>query len=288
MGTEANQLLAGRVMIACEYCEKAFASKLVWIRSKRQRQKYCSRGCANQGRRKGIRLTCAACGAPFERQPSKVAGWAKHYCSRTCYLPNSTTAITRVARTYTRIPAPIAVTTCSKCGKSFDHPARNKRKVCSLHCRRRLYRARCERCGTEFEHRKARDRKYCSRSCRSLAVASQTGHRGTDIEILLHKAFTDAGLAFETGAVLLNRYLPDFLFRTQKLIVEADGEWWHKRARDAQRDSQRDALLLNDGFRVIRFTGSYIRADPQLCAALVKSLLPKGSVQDLVAGEIAL
>lgn len=60
-------------------------------------------------------------------------------------------------------------------------------------------------------------------------------------------------------------YRADFVLRTTgaRVAVECDGHQFHERTKQqAQRDKERDRFFLNEGWPVLRFTGSEIWADP--------------------------
>jgi very-short-patch-repair endonuclease len=68
-------------------------------------------------------------------------------------------------------------------------------------------------------------------------------------------------------------FLVDFLWRQQKLIVEADG-WEHHRDRASfESDRARDAQLALMGFRVVRVTWRRVTDEPALVAATIRALL---------------
>jgi very-short-patch-repair endonuclease len=51
------------------------------------------------------------------------------------------------------------------------------------------------------------------------------------------------------------------------MIVECDGHEYHERTKEqARRDKKRDRFFTAQGFKVLRFTGSEIWADPDACA----------------------
>lgn len=61
----------------------------------------------------------------------------------------------------------------------------------------------------------------------------------------------------------ISRIHVDFAIPSAKIAVECDGYRYH---RDHDRDAARDAFLKSQGWTVLRFTGTQIRADPQACA----------------------
>lgn len=57
------------------------------------------------------------------------------------------------------------------------------------------------------------------------------------------------------------------------IAVECDGHEFHERTREqAARDKARDRAIVAAGFRILRFTGSEIYADPAKCARDVMRL----------------
>jgi very-short-patch-repair endonuclease len=51
------------------------------------------------------------------------------------------------------------------------------------------------------------------------------------------------------------------------MIVECDGHDFHEKTKDqARRDKQRDRFFQSKGYKVLRYAGSEIWADPEKCA----------------------
>ncbi|WP_155262929.1 endonuclease domain-containing protein [Sphingomonas segetis] len=60
------------------------------------------------------------------------------------------------------------------------------------------------------------------------------------------------------------------------IAVECDGHDFHERTKEqAARDKARDRFLTTAGFRILRFTGSEIYANPMGCALQVSELAAK-------------
>jgi very-short-patch-repair endonuclease len=71
----------------------------------------------------------------------------------------------------------------------------------------------------------------------------------------------------------LERFVVDFLWREQRLIVEADG-WESHRTRSAfEADRARDARLKVLGYEVLRFTWRQITSHPRGVARAIRALL---------------
>ncbi len=80
-------------------------------------------------------------------------------------------------------------------------------------------------------------------------------HRNADVAV--------AGRFFEV----------DCLWRAQRLIVELDGGFVHGTWRSAERDRERDRLLMVEGWRVVRITWRQLRDDAPAVIADLRRLL---------------
>mgnify|MGYP003580046510 CR=1 FL=1 len=66
----------------------------------------------------------------------------------------------------------------------------------------------------------------------------------------------------------LEPYFPKSHGKPRWMIVECDGHEFHERTKQqARRDKQRDRFFQSIGYKVLRFTGSEIWADPDECAS---------------------
>jgi Transcriptional regulator, AbiEi antitoxin/Protein of unknown function (DUF559) len=63
----------------------------------------------------------------------------------------------------------------------------------------------------------------------------------------------------------------DFLFAAGKLVVEADSYRFHRSRRAFERDRERDALLAQHGYRVLRFTHRQMTREPAKVVAAIRS-----------------
>lgn len=88
------------------------------------------------------------------------------------------------------------------------------------------------------------------------------------LEALLHGALRRAGLSFTTQRGHLGRYVVDIELLQAPVIIEADG-LSHRLERRKMLDRERDAALTEAGYRVFRFNGTQINADPDACVKAV-------------------
>jgi very-short-patch-repair endonuclease len=76
--------------------------------------------------------------------------------------------------------------------------------------------------------------------------------------------------------VKVGRYTVDFLWRTQRLVVET-GTWrYHGGEVNFEDDHRRDLVLRQRGYTVNRFTGHQVSTEPELVAADVAAALARG------------
>jgi very-short-patch-repair endonuclease len=71
------------------------------------------------------------------------------------------------------------------------------------------------------------------------------------------------------------RYRPDFLWRTQRLILEADGRRFHGTDVAFVEDRKREQRIQLAGWRVSRFTWEQVEYEPGVLAKTVRGLLAR-------------
>lgn len=91
---------------------------------------------------------------------------------------------------------------------------------------------------------------------------NRTDFKRTDIEILLGDAMRSIGLEFAEQRPFLARFIPDFTFEKSMLLVQADGEYWHRFKRNREYDRRLRKALEGTGWIVLRFNAKDIHNDP--------------------------
>jgi very-short-patch-repair endonuclease len=71
----------------------------------------------------------------------------------------------------------------------------------------------------------------------------------------------------------LGRYEVDFLWRAQRLVVEADTFLYHRGSISFESDHARDLDLRQQGYAVLRFTDKHLEAEPDRIAADIRNEL---------------
>lgn len=277
----------GKIDSVCAGCGGTF-------RARRVGQKYCSHACyvSHRDWKSGpdhpqfnsIEKACAFCGKIFTAHPGEIKMGKGKYCSRAC--SNMDNAKRRPVWNKGRRAGEDRV--CGICGKTYyASPARmkNESKYCSRECfsesKRRvigtnhpLYRKQdveCFNCGKAIKRIPAKlalyEHPFCSRRCVGAYVKSHQPER-TSIEIAMRDELTAAGIAF-TEQYAHAYGVADF-FIEPNLIVECDGDYWHKIPKVAARDRSKDKTLGADGFNVIRFWEKDIHANPAGCVNAIR------------------
>jgi very-short-patch-repair endonuclease len=85
------------------------------------------------------------------------------------------------------------------------------------------------------------------------------------------------GLLFWTQHVIGSRYIADFYCPAARLVIEVDGDSHHDRA---AQDRQRDNVMHEYGFRVMRLTNIAVLADPAAAAARIVDAAANPKVLD--------
>jgi DNA helicase-2/ATP-dependent DNA helicase PcrA len=90
----------------------------------------------------------------------------------------------------------------------------------------------------------------------------------TPIELILKDALEKASLSYESQVKIGRHYIDFFVINEeQKFIVECDGRDYHT----IEHDSERDKILLNEGYPILHFSGSEINHNVQNCIETIKS-----------------
>ncbi len=163
---------------------------------------------------------------------------------------------------------------CEQCGSMVRH-RRGIVKFCSRLCfyasrrgtfpnRRQMVRTgqvlSCAECGLTFYRKPSAiqaTNNYCSRSCNGLANVEKFEHRQrsnpTSLERLLYGALAELGQRFQPqrrfGRMIVDAYLPDC-----RTAVEVDGEYWHSRPENIERDRRKEQFLKGEGIRLVRIS----------------------------------
>lgn len=110
--------------------------------------------------------------------------------------------------------------------------------------------------------------------CRLLKV-----HVESPIERLFVQGMAEAGAFMELLGLenqkQIKQYRVDFIHEESKTIIEVDGATYHSNDAAFKKDRERDRLLTELGYAVLRFHGAEIRQDAKACAANAQTIIRK-------------
>ena len=178
---------------------------------------------------------------------------------------------------------------CIGCGiKTIARRPKEKLKYCSLECYRSSERpnnrkgktVKCHRCGVDVYKPKnilGRSEKYfCSQLCANKyqqetndktkmrengvkSILSQIKNsKPTKLEIEGKNILNEIGICFTEQVPMFNKFIVDVLIENKKIVVQWDGEYWHLKKINKDRDNSQDKYLAKCGYRVLRYTDKQI------------------------------
>ena len=102
------------------------------------------------------------------------------------------------------------------------------------------------------------------------------GLHKTDIEEIMEISLRNAGIPFVSQFPIRCKYgyILDVAIPEQKICVECDGSFWHKKREST--DKKRNAFLKKAGWRILRFTDKEIKADVSQCIFRIQQELKGG------------
>ncbi len=122
-------------------------------------------------------------------------------------------------------------------------------------------------------------------------------NRDSDIELMLRKELWSRGIRYRKNVTgIIGK--PDIVFKTKKVAVFCDSEFWHgydwehrkkdfksnkdfwipKIERNIKRDEEVNQALKNKGWTVLRFWGSDIKKHCKECADEIQTVLEEANV----------
>ena len=236
--------MLNHVELKCLQCGQAFT---VTKRSYRKcRLRFCSLKCHTDYKANmWTEITCEWCGKKKLVRKIYVKRGQYKYCSDVCRRDARRQGLSK--DDLRRV--------CKTCGKVFyTTPSRLKRDHCSIECRKRRPFKNCEQCGKRFDYgRTQTNRRFCSNECYKAHDPETT------IETTVRKFLEDLGIEFECQKGF-GRFVVDFVLPDLRIIIEADGSYWHSKKVSTDRDERRDSYLKSKGYEVIHLPETEIKS----------------------------
>jgi len=126
----------------------------------------------------------------------------------------------------------------------------------------------CTLCGKEAfakpSHIKRGYGKFCSKKCGAIDRMKHQKKHDTDIERLIENELKNQNIPYLKQAPIEGIALVDFLL-SNKIIIQADGNFWHSRKINKGKDIAQDTVLFFKGYKVFRLTETEIKKSVKKC-----------------------
>src|ERR1700761_2931330 len=149
--------------------------------------------------------------------------------------------------------------TCRKCGCVF-RSQRPQTKMCQK-CKISV----CVICGEYFPTHFVKNTGETREKIRAARMKQHFPSKMTSIEQKLHDAFVDKGWEFEMHQTFYGKWQPDFVFPDKRVVVQADGDYWHSLPIAKKRDREFNKRAESDGWIVCRYSEHIIHRDLEWC-----------------------
>ena len=233
-----------KVKRICKFCGKSFYTYSSPSTIKRGMGKFCSRLCQGKWRTENLKgvnhpcwrrkkRECLVCGKTFYVIPSRVKDGGGKFCSNKCY------SLYRVGEKASNWRGGKVERVCAVCNKKF--------KVDPNVVRRNHGR-------------------FCSRSCQAIWGKKHSKTKNTSIELKVEDMLKNLGIKYEAQKVIPEgKTIADFYIPEQRLVLYADGLYWHSLPENKKRDINHDFLLGFRGYKVLRLREEDINKFPKKC-----------------------
>ena len=239
----------------CQVCGKEFEV----IPCRQNTAKYCSRSCEAKSRRKSKVLNCEICRKEFILSEKRIARRKHHFCSRECY---------KKWRYSPKVKAEInRKIGLAHTGKLQLKQMKRKVVFCEI-CGRRIERS----LGYFTRKRRRVPYSFCSDKCWGIWFYKHCKKKNTDIEQIIANRLKKNNIQYESQKQIGKVAIVDFLIKG-KIVIEADGDYWHSLSINREKDRNRDKILSQMGYIILRFLGSKIKERPDECIRTIKEHL---------------
>jgi very-short-patch-repair endonuclease len=96
--------------------------------------------------------------------------------------------------------------------------------------------------------------------------------KDTSIELRVENELQRKNINYQKQVPLCNIAIVDFYLPEYRIVIQCDGDYWHSRLIQKERDERQDKVLIFNGFNVYRFWEHEINKDVSKC---INKLLKK-------------
>ncbi len=100
--------------------------------------------------------------------------------------------------------------------------------------------------------------------------------KDTSIEVAIQNELNQRGIIFEKHLPVCGVCQPDIVFTDRKIAIQCDGDYWHNLPYNVEKDRRQDKILRENGWQILRFWGSEIKADVFKCVNQIETVLLGG------------
>ena len=95
--------------------------------------------------------------------------------------------------------------------------------------------------------------------------------KDTSIELKVEAELIRRGINFQKQVPLCKIAIVDFYLPEHRIVIQADGDYWHNRQGRKERDAMQDAVLTFNGLNVYRFWEHEINESVENCINKIKT-----------------
>lgn len=244
-----------RALQICNNCKKYFLNFPYLIR----KTNYCSSECYRLATDRRQIRNCKICYKQFYVKAPLIKKGFGFYCSRDCWFS--------IYKDWKKLIQ------CKQCKKKFlVHRSvfKRKPKFCSKICKddfeRDYIERTCRGCKKRFMLPRSDFNRGRGSFCTWQCFKKFNGE--TSIERIVRLQLQKLKEPFKQEAKF-GKYHTDFFLPKKNLIIECDGEYWHRNKE--KHDQERDIFLQNLGYKVLRFQEEDIKTQqPKFLQAILR------------------
>lgn len=257
-GKNSHFWKGGKIEITCLVCGKA--KEIPRALTKNNGGRFCSRKCSGiwksehlisdkspRWRGGKIKRTCEICGNEFMVNQHKIKILQAKFCSKNCFHVWQKEHLKGENSYFWK--GGLVKRTCLLCSKDFSVKPSDTKKGRG---------------------------KFCSHSCNGAWQMKHSKNKNTFIELKVEEMLKKLGIEFESQKLIPEgRTVSDFYIPEQRLVIYADGTYWHKSEMAKKKgvinkDQCQDFLLGMNGYKVLRLPEKEITENPRKCIRRIK------------------
>lgn len=255
-----------RCFVPCKNCGKKFEV----IKSRQNKAAFCSIKCREDFWNKFHRIIrfCLNCGKKFIRKKYREKQTKVLFCSVEC------------ANKYLFKDKPFSKKHCQDISKALTGKPKSKEHIKNVS---QAQKGQHHSPKTEFKKGnipwlKGKKDVYSSETIEKMREARLKRiipKRDTVIEVLLQNELKQRGIEFQTHLPVEGICQPDIVFLDKKIVIEADGNYWHSLPKSIVKDRRNNKILRERGWKVFRFSETEIKNNVKECINQIEQLFLK-------------